>query len=157
MNKKLLSLFVITLITINFSFAFQSSKAKKFAKTITEKELSDWYELDSWLDEYGLYSYELVGNDDLDYDASKPKDFFESVESVKTAVIDYLLSKEDSEHQFGFYFITVEFEKQEAYLIIGNGHWVDGWSLGHGDCAYVVTDMDAYIEDPENGIFLAKA
>ena len=41
MNKKLLSLFVITLITINFSFAFQTSKAKKFAKTITEKELSE--------------------------------------------------------------------------------------------------------------------
>tara|TARA_Y100000389_G_scaffold77415_1_gene74176 strand:+ start:1027 stop:2340 length:1314 start_codon:yes stop_codon:yes gene_type:complete len=41
MNKKLLSLVVITLITINFSFAFQTSKAKKFAKTITEKELSE--------------------------------------------------------------------------------------------------------------------
>ena len=41
MNKKLLSLVVITIITINFSFAFQTSKAKKFAKTITEKELSE--------------------------------------------------------------------------------------------------------------------
>ena len=41
MNKKLLSLIVITILTINFSFAFQTSKAKKFAKTITEKELSE--------------------------------------------------------------------------------------------------------------------
>ena len=41
MNKKLLSLVIISLITINFSFAFQKSKAKKFAKSITEKELSE--------------------------------------------------------------------------------------------------------------------
>ena len=123
---------------------------------LTEKELSDWNELDYWLDEYGLYSYELIGNDDLDYDTSKPADYFESVESVKSAVVDYLLSREDSENKFGFYFISVEFEKQKIYLIIGSGHWVDGWSLGHGDCADVVSDMDAYISDPENGIYLAK-
>ena len=41
MNKTFLSLVIISLITINFSFAFQTSKAKKFAKTITEKELSE--------------------------------------------------------------------------------------------------------------------
>ena len=40
MNKTFLSLVIISIITINFSFAFQTSKAKKFAKTITEKELS---------------------------------------------------------------------------------------------------------------------
>ena len=41
MNKTFLSLVIISIITINFSFAFQTSKAKKFAKTITEKELSE--------------------------------------------------------------------------------------------------------------------
>ena len=41
MNKTFLSLVIISLITINFSFAFQTSKAKKFAKSITEKELSE--------------------------------------------------------------------------------------------------------------------
>jgi|TARA_B110000093_G_C12917945_1_gene387826 hypothetical protein len=41
MNKTFLSLVIISIITINFSFAFQTSKAKRFAKTITEKELSE--------------------------------------------------------------------------------------------------------------------
>ena len=41
MNKNILSLIIISIITINFSFAFQTSKAKRFAKTITEKELSE--------------------------------------------------------------------------------------------------------------------
>ena len=41
MNKTFLSLVIISIITINFSFFFQTSKAKKFAKTITEKELSE--------------------------------------------------------------------------------------------------------------------
>ena len=41
MNNKILSLIVISLLTINFSYSFQTSKAKKFAKSITEKELSE--------------------------------------------------------------------------------------------------------------------
>jgi len=41
MIKKIFSLVVISIITINFSYSFQTSKAKKFAKSITEKELKE--------------------------------------------------------------------------------------------------------------------
>ena len=41
MIKKIFSLVVISFLTINFSYSFQTSKAKKFAKSITEKELSE--------------------------------------------------------------------------------------------------------------------
>lgn len=41
MIKKIFSLVVISFLTINFSYSFQTSKAKKFAKSITEKELKE--------------------------------------------------------------------------------------------------------------------
>ena len=41
MIKKIFSLVVISILTINFSYSFQTSKAKKFAKSITEKELKE--------------------------------------------------------------------------------------------------------------------
>ena len=41
MIKKIFSLIVISFLTINFSYSFQTSKAKKFAKSITEKELKE--------------------------------------------------------------------------------------------------------------------
>ena len=41
MNYKILSLLVVSLLTFNFSYSFQTSKAKRFAKSITEKELSE--------------------------------------------------------------------------------------------------------------------
>ena len=41
MIKKICSLVVISILTINFSYSFQTSKAKKFAKSITEKELKE--------------------------------------------------------------------------------------------------------------------
>jgi len=41
MIKKIFLLVVISFLTINFSYSFQTSKAKKFAKSITEKELKE--------------------------------------------------------------------------------------------------------------------
>ena len=41
MIKKIFSLVVISILTINFSYSFQTSKAKKFAKSITEIELKE--------------------------------------------------------------------------------------------------------------------
>lgn len=41
MIKKFFSLVVISILTINFSYSFQTSKAKKFAKSITEIELKE--------------------------------------------------------------------------------------------------------------------
>jgi Zn-dependent M28 family amino/carboxypeptidase len=41
MIKKTFLLFIFSIVFINFSHAWQTSKAKRFAKTITEKELSE--------------------------------------------------------------------------------------------------------------------
>ena len=41
MIKKTFLLFIFSVVFINFSYAWQTSKAKRFAKTITEKELSE--------------------------------------------------------------------------------------------------------------------
>ena len=114
--------------------------------------LGCWEKLGYWLDELELYPEDFLDVGD-DWEEKKPLDYYSSVEEVKEIVIQYMLDKDRFDDKHSVYYWQLEHNNDAVFVILGNGHLVDGWALGQIGCYLVTSDIDSYIAEPDNGIY----